>query len=78
MSILTLAAVAVNFDFSADTDEADDFRPTAGPDFTPTPEEEAEAAELLNGDDEPSDAEWDRRADDAHALDVVCSGYSWL
>ena len=52
----------------------DDYRPTAGPDFTPTPEEEAEAAELLN-DDEP---DWDALADDAMALDVVCSGIPWL
>jgi hypothetical protein len=55
--------------------EADDYRPTAGPEFTPTPEEEAEAAELLNGNDEP---DWDVLADDAMVLDAVCSGASWL
>ncbi len=57
--------------------EPDDFRPTAGPEFAPTAEEETEAAELLNtpdDDPEPTDAEWDARADDAHAIDRVCSG----
>jgi len=32
---------------------------------------------LLNtpdDDPEPTDAEWDARADDAHAIDRVCSG----
>jgi hypothetical protein len=51
MSILTLPAVPVNFDFAADAPKADDCRPTAGPDFIPSVEEEAEAAELLNGDE---------------------------
>ncbi len=79
MSILAAPAPIVNFDFPAVATEADDFRPTAGPDYIPTAEEEAEAAELLNGDDaEPDDAYWDARADDAHALAVVSSGYAWL
>ncbi len=77
MSILTLPALAVNFDFAvnAPAPEADDFRPTAGPDFIPTPEELAEAAELLNDEGEP---DWDALADDAHALAVVSTGYAWL
>jgi hypothetical protein len=54
---------------------ADDYRPTTGPDFTPTPEELAEAAELLNDEGEP---DWDALADDAHALAVVSTGYAWL
>lgn len=54
---------------------ADDYRPTAGPDYIPTREEEAEAAELLNDDGEP---DWDSLAVDAMALDIVCSGRSWL
>lgn len=69
---------AVVFALPAVAPEADESRPTAGPDFTPTAKEEAEAAELLNGDDEPDDAYWDARADDAHSLDAVSSGYSWL
>ncbi len=79
MSILTAPAPVVNFDFADVAPEAEESRPTAGPDFAPTPEEEAEAAELLNGDvAEPDDAYWDARADDAHALDMVSSGYAWL
>jgi hypothetical protein len=56
---------------------SDDYRPTAGPDFIPTSEEDAEAVELFNipdHDSEPTDAEWDARADDAYAMDRVCSG----
>ncbi len=72
MSILILFDSPVNFDFPAEAPEIDDFRPTAGPDFIPTPEEEAEAGELLNGD-EPTDADWDARADESAAMDAVCS-----
>ena len=78
MTILTSAPAAVNFDFASITPAAlvaDDYRPTAGPDFVPTPEELAEAAELLNDDGEP---DWDSLAEDAMALDLVCSGRSWL
>ena len=82
MSILTLPSFLVNFDFAAIAPlvEADDHRPTAGPDFTPTAEEEAEAAEPLNEDDfgVRTDDEWEAMANDAHALDVVCSGFSWM
>jgi hypothetical protein len=67
-------ATAVNFDLSAVAPEADDFRPTAGPDYIPTAEEEAEAAELLNGDYEPTDAEWEEMAEDAAAMDRVYLG----
>ena len=79
MTILTLPAPVVNFDFAviAPAVETDDYRPTAGPDFTPTLEEETEAAELLNGDDadaEPTDDEWEAMAEAAYAMDRVCSG----
>jgi hypothetical protein len=74
MSILTAPASAVNFDLADLADEPDDFRPTAGPDNIPTAEEEAESAELLNADHEPTDAEWDARAEEALAMDRVCSG----
>ena len=59
----------------AATLDADEYRPSAGPDFTPTADEEAEAVELLNGDVEP---DWDGLADDATALDAVCSGRPWM
>ena len=36
----------------------------------------AEAADLLNNDPEPTDADWDRWAEDAHLLDLHCSGVS--
>jgi hypothetical protein len=75
MSILILPVLFVNFDFDFAAPDADDFRPTAGPDFTPTPEELAEAAELLNVEGEP---DWDALADDSHALAVVSTGYAWL
>jgi hypothetical protein len=77
MSILTAIPEAVNFDFAPSivAEPDDEHRPTAGPDFIPTPEEEAQAAELLNGDDEP---DWDTWADDAMALDSVCLGTPWL
>jgi hypothetical protein len=55
--------------------DADDYRPSVGPDYIPTSEEEAEAAELLNNEIEP---DWDSLAEDALALDIVCSGYPWL
>ena len=64
--------------------EADERRPTAGPDFVPTLEEVAEAAELIHGNDggsfdlDPTDAEWDAMAEDAQHLDAACSGYPWL
>jgi len=49
-------------------------------DFAPTPEEEAEAAELLNGADDnfdpPVDSPlWDEWAADSMALDAVCNGF---
>ena len=73
MSILTLPASVVNFDFAAIVPlvEADDYRPTAGPDFMPTAEEEAEAAALLNDEPEP---DWDALAEDSAAMDRVCLG----
>jgi hypothetical protein len=74
-SILVVAALHVSFDLPALAPEADEFRPTAEPDFVPTFEEEAEAAKLLNAHDEPTDAEWDARAEEALALDRVCYGY---
>lgn len=75
MSILAAIPAAVNFDLLVIVAEpADDFRPTAGPDFTPTAEEEVEAAELFNAGDEPNDADWDAMAKDAYAMDRVCSG----
>ncbi len=46
-----------------------DHRPTAGPDFVPSAADEAAAAELFR--DDSSDA----LADDAAALDALCSGY---
>ena len=73
MSILTLPAPVVNFDFAVIAPEAEEYRPTAGPDFYPTADEEAEASELLN-DPEPSDAQWEEWAEDAFAMDRVCSG----
>jgi hypothetical protein len=71
---------AIAFALPAPADEADDFRPSAGPDFIPTAEEEAEAAALFNGDDFDvrTDAEWDEMAKDAAAMDAVCSGLAWL
>jgi hypothetical protein len=72
MSILTASVPIVNFDFPSP--DPDEYRPTAGPDFTPTPEELEEAAWLLNSD-EP---DWDTLAKDDLALDVVSSGHSWM
>ena len=56
--------------------EPDDYRPPAGPDFTPTPEEEAEAVELLNNAGVPGlpDPNWDAKAEDAFAMDRVAAG----
>ena len=72
-------------DSDSDSDsESDDFRPTPDPDFTPTDEDEAEAVELLNGNGESddfdtrTDAEWEAMAEDAAAMDAVCSGLTWL
>jgi hypothetical protein len=72
-------------DPDSDSDsESDDFRPTPDSDFTPTDEEEAEAVELLNGSgngddfDTRTDAEWEAMAEDAAAMDAVCSGLAWL
>jgi hypothetical protein len=74
-------------DFDSDS-ESDDFRPTPDSEFTPTDEEAAEAVELLNGNgdgngngddfDARTDAEWDAMAEDAAAMDAVCSGLAWL
>ena len=47
MSILTLETPAVNFDFPIVAD-ADEPRPTAGPDFTPSADDRAEAVAILN------------------------------
>ena len=62
--------------------DSDDFRPTPDSDFTPTVEEEAEAAELLNGNgddfDTRTDAEWEAMAEGAAAMEAICSGYAWL
>jgi hypothetical protein len=64
--------------------ESDDNRPTPEPEVVPTDEEEAEAVELLNANDEDddfdtrTDAEWEAMAEDAAAMDTVCSGYPWL
>jgi hypothetical protein len=71
---------AIVFALPALANEAEDFRPTAGPDFTPSLDEEAEAAALFNGDDFDvrTDAEWEEMAEDAAAMDAVCSGHSWL
>ncbi len=84
MSILTLPAPARNVNPAASADPRDSWpdwtdsdRWELGPesdDFAPTPEDEAEAAELLNGDGEPSDADWDCLAEDALHLEMVCSG----
>ncbi len=52
----------------------DDYRPTAGPDFIPTAEEEAWAAEQLNGDSGPTDAEWDLMAEESAAMDAHEAG----
>jgi len=80
MSILTAFPVAVNFEFPAvpAVEVADDFRPTAGPDYIPSADECDEAAALFGDDDEPTDAGWDRRADDALALETVSRGYAWM
>jgi hypothetical protein len=43
-------------------------------DFRTSAEEEAEAAEMLEGDDGPADAGWDARGDDAAAMDAAGSG----
>ena len=79
MSILTAILPPVNFDrvspiISAPEDEA---RPTAGPDFIPTAEEEAEAADLFAPGSE-GEPDWDALADNSASLDAVCSGRSWL
>jgi len=60
--------------------DPDDFRPTSDPDYVPTPEEEAEAVELLNNADDfgPADADWDTLAEAAYAMDRVCWGTPWL
>jgi hypothetical protein len=63
---------AVNFGLPAVATEADEFRPTAGSDFVPTPEEEAEAAELLNGDEPEPD--WDTLAEESAMMDRHCLG----
>jgi hypothetical protein len=76
MSTLTAILPAVNFAFPATraVEVADDFRPTAGPDYTPTAEEEAEAAELLNADEADSEPDWDAMAEDAAMMDRYCLG----
>jgi hypothetical protein len=77
----------VRWELGPDSDsdsESDDFRPTPNSEFTPTVEEEAEAVELLNGNgdgddfDTRTDADFDAMAQDAAAMDAVCSGYAWL
>ena len=76
MTTIAPIASVVNFTLLTPAVEVvDDYRPTAPPEFTPTPEEEAEASELLNGESEP---DWDSLAEDSMALDLVCSGYPWL
>ena len=79
MTILTSILPLVNFDLATPTISApeDEARPTAGPDFIPTAEEEAEASELFNPGSE-GEPDWDTLADDSAALDAVCSGRFWL
>ncbi len=75
MSILTATPAAVNFDLPADAPEADEYRPTAGPDFIPSPADDAAASALFNGEDsEPTDADWDAMAEESAAMDRACLG----
>lgn len=82
MSILAAFPTAVNFEIATANiaPEADGFRPTAGPDYIPTAEEEAEAAELLNGDDFPAygDDDLEEMALASYAMDRISSGVPWL
>ena len=64
-------------------DEPDGHRPTAGPKFTPSRDDDAEAVALLNADapdgrPEPTGAatvnDWDYRAERAYRSDRVESG----
>jgi hypothetical protein len=76
MSILTFAPAAVNFAFPATpaVEVADDFRPTAGPDFIPTTDEDAEASELLNGDVGDHEPDYDALAEESAMMDRYCLG----
>jgi hypothetical protein len=85
MSILTLPAPVVNFDFTATAPavqgEADDFRPTFDPAYYPTLDEEREAREMFDdsGDEmDDDDPRWDEMAEVSAAMERVCSGTAWL
>ena len=74
-----------------EAEEGDEHRPTAGPDFVPTSEDQLEAIGLLNRDatdfwpaswpdllEVSTVSDWDYQAEAAHEAERVASGNPWL